>query len=107
MTKPAASDTATNAELPPSNRWTFLSNHAHVLIALYANPDLVLREVAIKVGITERGVQRIVQDLEDEGFIRREKIGRKNHYQVMTDRPLRHPLEAHRNIGDLLNLVTR
>jgi predicted transcriptional regulator len=92
---------------PGGHRWTFLSNHAHVLIALYNDPDLVLREVALKVGITERGVQRIVQDLEDEGFIRRERVGRKNHYQVITDQPLRHPLEAHRNIGDLLRLVSR
>ncbi len=88
-----------------TNRWTFLTNHAHVLIALYENPDLVLREVALLVGITERGVQRIVQDLEDEGFIRREKVGRKNHYQVLTEKPLRHPIEAHRKIGDLLKLV--
>lgn len=100
------------AEVPTStdvstNRWTFLSNHAHVLIVLYSNPDLVLREVALKVGITERGVQRIVQDLENEGFIHREKVGRKNHYQVITDQPLRHPLEAHRNIGDLLRLISR
>jgi DNA-binding MarR family transcriptional regulator len=87
------------------NRWTFLTNHAHVLIALYENPNLVLREVATKVGITERGVQRIVQDLEDEGFIRRQKVGRKNQYEVLTDQPLRHPNEAHRNIGDLLRLV--
>ena len=77
-----------------------------MLIALYTDPDLVLREVALKVGITERGVQRIVQDLEDGGFIRREKVGRKNHYQVLADQPLRHPLEAHRNIGDLLRLVS-
>jgi predicted transcriptional regulator len=88
-----------------ANRWTFLSNHSHVLIALYANPNLVLREVALQVGITERGVQRILQDLEEGGFIRREKIGRKNQYQVITDQPLRHPLEAHRTIGDLLSLV--
>ena len=91
---------------PASNRWTFLTNHAHVLIALHANPDLVLREVAVRVGITERAVQRIVQDLEEEGFIRREKVGRKNHYQVLTQEPLRHPLEAHRTIGDLLKLIT-
>lgn len=94
--------------VPPTesaNRWTFLTNHAHVLIALHANPDLVLREVAILVGITERAVQRIIQDLEDEGFIRRQKIGRKNHYDVITEKSLRHALEAHRKIGDLLNLV--
>lgn len=96
-------ETTGSAEI--TNHWTFLTNHAHVLIALSANPDLVLREVALRVGITERGVQRIVQDLEDEGFIRREKVGRKNHYQVLTEQPLRHPIEAHRTIGDLLKLI--
>ncbi len=103
----ASSPSAVSAE-PLSgslNRWTFLTNHAHVLIILSAAPDLVLREVAMKVGITERGVQRIVQELADAGYIYREKIGRKNHYQVLMDRPLRHPIEAHRKIGDLLRLV--
>ena len=85
--------------------WTFLTNHAHVLILLHAESDLVLREVADRVGITERAVQRIVQDLEEEGFIRREKVGRKNHYQVLTKKPLRHPIESHRKIGDLLKLI--
>lgn len=88
-----------------SPRWTFLTNHAHVLGVLHANPQLVLREVATQVGITERAVQRIVQDLEDEGFIRREKVGRQNHYEVVLDKPLRHPIEAHRNIGELLSLI--
>lgn len=90
----------------PTNRWTFLTNHAHVLILLHGNPDMVLREVALQVGITERGVQKIVQDLEEGGFIRREKVGRKNHYQVLTQERLRHPIEAHRRIGDLLKLIT-
>lgn len=89
-----------------AHRWTFLTNHAHVLIVLHANPDSILRDVATQVGITERAVQRIVQELEGEGFIRREKVGRNNHYEVLTDVPLRHPLESHRNIGDLLKLIT-
>lgn len=88
-----------------TNRWTFLTNHAHVLVALHVEPESVLREVALKVGITERAVQRIIQDLEEEGFIRREKIGRKNKYEVLTSESLRHPLEAHRTIGDLLQLI--
>jgi DNA-binding IscR family transcriptional regulator len=96
-------ETPITADTP--SRWTFLTNHAHVLIALSANPNLVLREVALRVGITERGVQKIVQDLEDGGFIRKEKTGRKNHYQVLADQPLRHPIEAHRSIGDLLKLI--
>lgn len=99
--------TDTNAASTTSPaRWTFLTNHAHVLIALHAEPDLVLREVASQVGITERAVQRIVQDLEEDGFILRKKVGRQNQYEVLTDQPLRHPLEAHRDIGDLLRLIT-
>jgi DNA-binding MarR family transcriptional regulator len=107
MSKTVASSQTSEPEgsAHPANRWTFLTNHSHVLITLYANPELVLREVALLVGITERGVQRIVQDLEDEGFIRREKVGRKNRYQVLLEQPLRHPIEAHRTIGDLLKLV--
>lgn len=94
------------APVASPSRWTFLTNHAHVLIVLHASPDSVLREVAGRVGITERAVQRIVQDLEEEGFIHRQKVGRKNRYEVVTDKPLRHPLEAHCDIGDLLRLIT-
>lgn len=94
------------AEPAKPKSWTFLTNHAHVLILLRAEPDLVLREVAIRVGITERAVQGIVQDLEEEGFVRRKKVGRKNRYDVLTDKALRHPIESHRTIGDLLKLIT-
>jgi hypothetical protein len=94
-------------EPPPKqpHRWTFLTNHAHVLIVLRAQPEMILREVAHQVGITERAVQRIIQDLETAGFIRRQKIGRQNQYQVLAEQPLRHPIEAHRTIGDLLRLI--
>jgi DNA-binding transcriptional ArsR family regulator len=88
------------------HRWTFLTNHSHVLILLSERPELVLREVALAVGITERAVQRIVQELEEEGFIEREKVGRRNYYRVLKDQPLRHPLESHRTIGDLLKLIS-
>jgi len=86
-------------------RWTFLTNHSHVLILLHKNPDIILREVALAVGVTERAVQRIIQELEADGFVERERIGRRNHYRVLVDQPLRHPIERHRSIGDLLNLV--
>ena len=86
--------------------WTFLTNHAHVLVLLSRNTSLVLREVALQVGITERAVQRIIADLEAGGIIEREKIGRQNHYRIRTHRPLRHPVEAHRKIGDLLALFS-
>ena len=88
-------------------RWTFLTNHAHVLAVLHSDPQLVLRQVAIEVGITERAVQRIIQDLEEGGFIQREKVGRRNRYRVLTNQFLRHPIEAHRKIGDLLKLINK
>jgi len=87
-------------------RWTFLTNHSHVLILLAQDPSVVLREVAIRVGITERAVQRIISDLEEGGFIEREKVGRQNRYSLLTDQFLRHPIERHRTIGDLIDLVT-
>lgn len=90
-----------------SPRWTFLTNHSHVLVLVHTNPDAVLREVAVEVGITERAVQRIIQDLEAGGFIERERIGRRNRYKVLVDQPLRHPIESHRKIGDLLSLVSK
>lgn len=86
-------------------QWTFLTNHAHVLVLLSRNPSLVLREVALQVGITERAVQRIIADLEAGGVIEREKIGRQNHYEIRADQPLRHPIESHRTIGELLALL--
>ena len=86
-------------------RWTFLSNHAHVLLLLAKDPDLRLREIAELVGITERAVQRIVTDLERDQYIEREKIGRRNRYRVHPELPLRHPLEAHRKIAALITLV--
>jgi predicted DNA-binding transcriptional regulator len=87
------------------SRWHFLTNHSHVLLLLSRDSSLVLREVAWQVGITERAVQRILADLEADGFIEREKIGRKNHYRILTKQPLRHPVESHRTIGDLIALI--
>ncbi|MFM7244102.1 MAG: helix-turn-helix transcriptional regulator [Planctomycetaceae bacterium] len=86
-------------------RWTFLTNHAHVMILLAKNPEIVLREVAGLVGITERAVQRIIADLERDGFLVRERVGRRNAYRIRQGKPLRHPIEAHRSIGDLLDIV--
>ncbi|MDJ0974123.1 MAG: winged helix-turn-helix domain-containing protein [Planctomycetota bacterium] len=88
-------------------RWTFLSNHAHVLICLATEPDLVMREVALRVGITERAVLKILSDLEAEGLVTRTRVGRCNHYELHLDQPLRHPLEEHRTVRQLIQLVTR
>jgi len=96
---------AREAEL--RSRWTFLTNHTHVLILLTQDPSMVLRRVASCIGITERAVQRIIVDLEEGGYIEREKVGRQNHYRILTNHPLRHPVEAHRTVGDLLNMVCK
>lgn len=85
--------------------WTFLSNHAHVLLVIARNPEVRLREVADLVGITERAVQRIVADLVTGGYISRERTGRRNHYRLNPALPLRHPVESHRSMGDLLLLI--
>ena len=85
--------------------WTFLSNHTHVLVCLAADGTLTLREVAARVGVTERAVQRIVAELEDGGVLERQRDGRRNTYRIHLDAPLRHPLEAHCRIGDLIGLV--
>lgn len=89
------------------NHWTFLSNHAHVLLCIFRNPDTRLRDIAVDVGITERAVQRIVVELEEAGVLEREKRGRRNHYLVHGEVPLRHPLEDHRTVDDLLRLLKR
>ena len=87
--------------------WTFLSNHSHVLLCLAQQGDLPLREVALKVGITERSVQRIVADLEEGGYLLREREGRRNRYSLVLDTPLRHPIEEHCTLGDLVDMVRR
>lgn len=86
-------------------QWTFLNNHAHVLICLARNPDAVLREVASNVGITERAVQLIVSDLEGCGTLIRKKIGRCNTYIINPNHPLRHPLENRHTIEELLTVL--
>jgi len=88
-----------------ASSWSFLTNYGHVLICLAQDPDLRLRDVAEKVGITERAVQRIVADLEEGGVLIRSRDGRRNRYEIQRDVPLRHSLEAHRTVGDLLGMV--
>jgi len=88
-----------------SRPWTFFSNHGHVLVFLAQDPNARLRDVAQAVGITERAVQKIVADLEAAGIVARERAGRRNHYRVHTERPLRHPIEAHRTVGTLLAML--
>jgi DNA-binding MarR family transcriptional regulator len=89
------------------NGWTFLTNHSHVLLCIAEDPDVRLRDVAERVGITERAAQRIVAELEDASYLSHEKVGRRNRYEVHTQLPLRHPLEDHLEIGVLLRALIR
>ena len=87
--------------------WTFLSNHAHVLLVLAEDPEMLMRAIAARVGITERAVQRIVADLEEGGYISKEKDGRRNRYTVDQSRPLRHPIESHRSVASIISLIKK
>ncbi len=86
--------------------WTFLTNHAHVLLCVARDPDIRLRDVADFVGITERAAQRIVADLVEAGYLDRTREGRRNSYQLNPDIPLRHPLDRNHAIGDILEVLT-
>lgn len=94
---------------PEHASWTFCSNHTHVLVCLAADGSLTLRDVASRVGITERAVQRIVSELETAGVLKRERDprdARRNRYSIEGSAPLRHPMEWHCSVGDLLALIT-
>jgi DNA-binding IclR family transcriptional regulator len=82
--------------------WTFLTNHAHVLVAIARDPEARLRDVAAEVGITERAAQGIVHDLVAAGYVTRERVGRRNRYEVNAALPLRHPLEREHDVAVLL-----
>ena len=84
--------------------WTFLTNHAHVLLAIARDPTARLRDVAEVVGVTERAAHAIIADLETAGYLRRTRVGRRNHYTVNPAGHFRHPAEADRRIGDFLAL---
>lgn len=91
--------------MKPPRRWTFLSNHAHVLIALAKDPDLRIRDLAVEVGITERAVAQILADLQEARVLTRRRVGRRNVYLVDANAPLRHAVESHRTVGDILRLA--
>lgn len=85
--------------------WTFLSNYAHVLICLAEDPAARLRDVADRVGITERSAQRLITELDRAGILTRVKRGRRNRYYIDTQAHLRHPIEEHSTVGELLKLI--
>lgn len=85
--------------------WTFLTNHGHVLLVIAQDPETRIKDIAAKVGITERAAQRIVADLMQAGYVTANRVGRRNAYQVHPELPFRHPLEQHNQVGKLLALI--
>ncbi len=85
--------------------WTFLTNHAHVLIAISRNPEIRQRDIAYAVGVTVGAVQRIIHELEEGGYVRSERVGRRNRYHILADKPLRHPLEDQHTVDELITVL--
>ena len=90
----------------PTPSWSFLTNHAQVLLCIAHDPGIRLREIGEAVGITERAAHRIVVELADAGYISRTRNGRRNHYKIQSHLPLPDPLASEQKIGDLLAILT-
>jgi uncharacterized membrane protein len=88
-------------------RWSFLTNHAQVLVCIAHDPGMRLREISEAVGITERAAHRIVAELDGAGYITRMREGRRNRYTIQADLPLPDRLGRGERIGDLLAILTR
>jgi hypothetical protein len=91
------------AQRPP--KWTFLTNHGQLLLCIAREPGLSLREIGDRVGITERAAHRIVAELEESGYLSRERNGRRNRYTIKPHLPLPDPVARERQIGDLLDVL--
>lgn len=88
-------------------RWDFLTNHAHVLLCVSADSGIRLRDIAAAVGVTERSAHKVLSELVEDGYVLRERRGRRNRYKVKPEQPLRHPLVREREVGELLEALLR
>jgi MarR family len=86
--------------------WTFLTNHAQVLVCIAQDPGIRLRDIGERVGITERAAHRIVVELADAGYITRQRNGRRNRYTINTQFPLPDRIAREQNVGELLAILT-
>jgi DNA-binding transcriptional ArsR family regulator len=98
-------EVASPLEVGDDLSWHFLSNHTQVLLCLQRDPNARFRDIAQRVGITERAAQRIVADLIETGYVESERVGRRNHYRINTDAAMRHPAQEGHEIGELLKLL--
>jgi DNA-binding Lrp family transcriptional regulator len=90
-----------------ATRWDFLTNHAHVLLCVAHDSAIRLRDIADAVDITERAAHRILSELVEEGYVLRERQGRRNRYEVKPEVPLRHPMMKKRQVGELIEVLVR
>jgi DNA-binding IclR family transcriptional regulator len=104
-TKPAVSPAKGTTDPVDALAWTFMTNHLHVLLCIAKEPEIRIRDIAALVGITERMVQKLVTELVTAGYLGIEKHGRRNRYTLNRKLRLRHPLEAHHTIGEVLDLL--
>lgn len=88
-----------------NDNWTFLTNHAQVLLSIARNRSATAREIANKVGITERAVQRILRDLHDAGYVSHTRDGRQNRYEIHADAPMRHPAQRGHAVRELIDVL--
>jgi len=89
------------------SRWAFLSHHGHVLLAISEDPDIAIDQLATVVGVTTRSIVNILRDLEEGGYVRKEKVGRKNHYELSLESQLRHQTSSNRTVGELVTAIGR
>jgi DNA-binding MarR family transcriptional regulator len=94
-------------EPTPRRRWMFVTNHLLVLLCIAEDPGIRMSDVAKRIGVTERSVQAIVGDLEAAGYLQRTKVGRRNHYEIHAEMPLRHLQTQHRQLAALLKAFER
>lgn len=87
--------------------WTFFTNHAHVLLCIAQDSNARMRDIAARVGITERAAQGIVGDLVEAGYVERRREGRRNRYVLNDGLPFRHPMERDHAIGEVLQVLMR
>nr|BFD83672.1 helix-turn-helix domain-containing protein [Streptomyces sp. Xyl84] len=87
--------------------WTFITNHARVLASIADNPNVRIRDIAAHCRLTERAVQRIISDLEEDGYLSHTREGRTNTYRIQADKVLRHPAEAGLSVAALLSLLVQ
>jgi DNA-binding Lrp family transcriptional regulator len=86
--------------------WSFLSNHALVLLCIAHDPEIRLRDIGEQVGITERAAHRLVDELADAGYLTRRRNGRRNHYTINRHLPLPDPPARSQKVGEVLDLLT-